>query len=230
MVQLDEDAMWPTREDYLKIKNAVIRSGDEGRQGVEWIQNLKRPSTPEEMADLLAFVILVSGFRYRRVDAKFEAVKTALRAGTPVYKVFGSKNKASAVEMLWRKRKQVFDRVSNILTTDDRALVDWFGRSEIPYIRGPIVRYHAARDLGADVPKPDIWMERLASLSGDETVFAMCDRLSDETGDRRATIDFVLWYAASDASRNLIKEFMPPRLRAKWTLLTRHKRPKGHAP
>lgn len=139
------------------------------------------------MAAHLAFVILVSGFSYRAVDSKFDAVKSALRAGTPVCAVFKGK-KASAVEILWRKQRQVFDEIATIPTTDDRALVDWFGRSQIPYLRGPIVRYHAARDLGADVPNPDIWMERLAALSADKTVFALCDTLSSETGDRRATI------------------------------------------
>ncbi|GMN03051.1 hypothetical protein MTsPCn3_17820 [Erythrobacter sp. MTPC3] len=66
----------------------------------------------------------------------------------------------------------------------------------MPWI-GPITVYHLAKNLGADVAKPDVHLERLAR--GDKTTSqTLCRRLSRWTGYRVATIDTVLWRACAN--------------------------------
>ena len=47
-----------------------------------------------------------------------------------------------------------------------------------------------------DVAKPDRHLVRISEVSG-ETAEALCQRLSDASGDRVATVDLVIWRAAN---------------------------------
>lgn len=51
---------------------------------------------------------------------------------------------------------------------------------------GGITKYHLAKNLGVDVAKPDVWLERVAAKSG-ETVHELCGRLSKQS--RRQCLD-----------------------------------------
>lgn len=96
--------------------------------------------------------------------------------------------KAAAIRYIWDNREQ--------LLADFRAAPDKVAWCEsLPWVGG-ITKWHLAKNLGADVAKPDRWLVRLADISG-ETVANLCERLSRSSGDRIATVDVVLWRACA---------------------------------
>jgi len=62
---------------------------------------------------------------------------------------------------------------------------------------GPATRYHLARNIGADVAKPDRYMLDLANEYGyprtDAGVQALAKRISQLSGERVGVVDVVLW-------------------------------------
>lgn len=182
--------MWPTEEEYLLIRQAVAESG-EGAELIHWYETVLRPSDACDLALRLAFVIIASGFRYEISKGIADRVEAALRAGQRVFpRAFAHHGKAEAIERIWRNRDAM---IVELNTLSDGDVLDW---CEGLHWIGPVTKYHAAKDLGVNIAKPDRWMERLAATTG-ETVQGMCERIATASGDRIATVDFVLWYAAS---------------------------------
>lgn len=145
------------------------------------------------MAALLVGAILSSGFRYDTAMTLADKILPALRRGGSISHLFANKRKIRAINSVWRERERRFGELRDV--TSEREAFHWC--EKMPYIRGPVLRYQAVRDLGlADVAKPDRLMQRLADRSG-ESVQELCSRLSRESGDRKGTVDVVLWYAAS---------------------------------
>jgi hypothetical protein len=62
----------------------------------------------------------------------------------------------------------------------------------LPYIGG-ITAYHLAKNLGADVAKPDRHLVRLAASQGFCDVQTLCSSIARETGDPLRVVDVVLW-------------------------------------
>lgn len=62
----------------------------------------------------------------------------------------------------------------------------------LPYIGG-ITVYHLAKNLGADVAKPDRHLVRLAASQGFCDVQTLCSSIAKETGDPLRVVDVVLW-------------------------------------
>jgi hypothetical protein len=184
---------WPSEADYKAIRQKVAAT-PEGRKEIERVSNLQLPKNADDLAERLIFTVLTSGFGYIPAKSVFPGVKSALLAGKPVYpKAFANKNKAGAIERIWLARRDLFAK-SKMLSSEKQWL-KWCG--QIPYVRGPAVRYHALRNLAAlDVAKPDRLMKRIAKRAG-ESVADMCERLSKLSGDRVGVVDVVLWYAAS---------------------------------
>lgn len=75
--------------------------------------------------------------------------------------------------------------------------------TNLPMI-GAITRYHLARNLGFDVAKPDIHLERLAAHYGFTDTATMCAYLARIEGQRVGAVDFVLWaYCAAVGTKHL---------------------------
>jgi hypothetical protein len=117
----------------------------------------------------------------------------ALAAGTSATDVFGHPGKAAAIDRIWAEREQLF---AGYLAADDQLAF----LAGLPWI-GAVTRYHLAKNLGADVAKPDVHMERLAQRDR-TTTHGLCRRLSRQTGYRIATIDTLLWRACADGLLN----------------------------
>lgn len=182
-----------TLAEYLHYRHEVLQV-PEGRELLKWIKNIRRPVNAEDMANLLIGVILSSGFSYETAQSLLPRILKGLRERTRLYPgTFGHEKKVRAIEEIWRERNALFTSLSQV-----GSLGDAFNWCEtLPYIRGPVLRFQAVRDLGlADVAKPDRLMERIASGSGEE-VQALCHRLSEASGDSIGTVDLVLWFAAS---------------------------------
>jgi hypothetical protein len=146
------------------------------------------PTTPESFAREYAWVVLNSGMRNTVARKIMDRVWPCLISGGSVGSVFRHTGKAGAIEAVWRDRQEYF---SQLAAAPD--VVAWC--ETLPWI-GKVTRYHLAKNLGADVAKPDRWLERLARVEGD-TVHGLCSRLASETGDRVATVDLVLWRACA---------------------------------
>lgn len=70
--------------------------------------------------------------------------------------------------------------------------------ASLPWI-GQITKYHLAKNLGADVAKPDRWLERIAACGG-ETVHALCAPFQGY-GRPDRHLDVVLWRSAAIGRR-----------------------------
>lgn len=62
----------------------------------------------------------------------------------------------------------------------------------LPYIGG-ITAYHLAKNLGADVAKPDRHLVRFATSQGFFDVHSLCSAIASKTGDPLRVVDIVLW-------------------------------------
>lgn len=69
---------------------------------------------------------------------------------------------------------------------------------------GKVTKYHLARNLGHDVVKPDIHLERLARAYGYESPLALCRQISEDLGIRIGCVDLALWaYCAAAGTEHL---------------------------
>lgn len=63
---------------------------------------------------------------------------------------------------------------------------------QFPFI-GNVTAWHLAKNLGADVAKPDRHLMRLAQRFGYDDVAQMCSDVSRAVGDRISVTDLILW-------------------------------------
>ena len=155
---------------------------------IDWAESVTRPVDADAMARELIFVIANSGMKNTIARTIYRRVMDALEAGRDPAMAFGHAGKVAAMAMIWRERQRLFRELAAL---GDAEIPEWCGA--LPFI-GTITKWHASKNLGADVAKPDRWLERAAALSN-ETVAQLCTRLARAAGDRVATVDLVIWWA-----------------------------------
>lgn len=161
------------------------------------------------------FVVYASGFRFAVVEERFPRLKKAFHSFDEV-KLWRMRSVRPAMRVIANERK-----AHNFLD-GAQAVIDegWpvFKRrvaadgvevlQELPGI-GPITQDHLAKNIGLlDVPKPDVWLERVAALCR-TSVHALTKHLADELGETQHVVDIALWTLAKDG---LLTEFgyQPP--------------------
>lgn len=155
---------------------------------IEWTEQIAEAESADAFAERAIYVIANSSMANSVAVLIFDRCMAALRAGRSATEVFGHPGKAPAIDTIWRDRDALFKAY--------RAADDKVGQlRELPYI-GEVTSYHLAKNLGADVAKPDVHLERLARREA-TTSQALCDRLARESGLRAATIDTILWRACA---------------------------------
>ncbi len=200
-------APFPDIGEYRDLR-ARMRADPQWGQSYDWAQSVGRPQSAEEMALELVFVICNSGMKNTVARGIFERVRESLvTRGTVVPDAFAHPGKVAAIEDIWRRREALF---AECLATADVDLPAWC--EKLPWIGG-ITKYHAAKNLGADVAKPDRWLERLAVRAGTD-VDALCRRLAAASGDRIATVDLVLWWGCAFGHVDVPEGNVRPLLRA----------------
>ena len=167
---------------------AVMRAADYGHM-IEWSEAIPKPADADAFAEQAVYVICNSGMMNRVAEPIFNRCMVALRKGLSSTTVYGHPGKAAAIDRIWVEREQLF--AAYLIEADTIS----FLRS-LPWI-GEVTSFHLAKNLGADVAKPDVHMERLARRDQTDT-HKLCARLSRQTGYRIATIDTVLWRACAD--------------------------------
>jgi hypothetical protein len=172
---------------FAKIDRAVRKAGYTA--AIEWSENIRPPATAADLAGKAIYVICNSGMSNRVAVPIFERCMEALKNGESAETVFGHPEKAKAINSIWRHRIALFRKLRR---TED--LIEFC--ASLPWV-GPVTKYHLAKNLGANVAKPDVHLNRLAEPEG-ATAQQLCERLARETGYRAATIDLILWRACAD--------------------------------
>ena len=180
-------------------------------------QNLSCPKkfTPDEFAEQAIYVILAGGFSQKTAKKIHRKIMERLFLKGPdfdsLFAIFHNKNKINAVCKIWNNRKSFCDSYYSKSSTDERIKF----LSELPHI-GKITANHLARNLGEDVVKYDIWIQRLGVLyAGNQDLQKKIDNkkltteiknacddmfacIVKETGLPRGYIDVVLWKACQN--------------------------------
>ncbi|MGO9414638.1 MAG: hypothetical protein ACLP51_05790 [Syntrophobacteraceae bacterium] len=187
---------------YLDYKNKVISAGfaDE----IAWSQNVKAPETVNVFIWEYVWIVICSGMKYTVARKIEDKVIRALRHGQRIYPVdktvFGHALKCEAIQKAWDRQHEYFGKFQRV-KDDPKAVMEFI--TTLPYTRGPIIRWHFAKNLGLDVAKPDRHLQRIADFY-DTTPQALCEKMSKESGDRIATVDMVLWRAAEQGFINTL--------------------------
>jgi hypothetical protein len=175
-----------TPQRYQSLRAAVIEAGY-GRD-IAWAQSVRVPESAEAFAGEAIWVILCSGMREQVARIIQGRVQGAIEAGRPVIEVFRHAGKAAAIDRIWRERAALF---AEFQESDDK--VEWC--RSLPWI-GDITKWHLAKNLGVDCAKPDVHLARVAEHYG-TTPAALCAALAVASGDRVATVDYVIWRACN---------------------------------
>ena len=182
---------WPSLALYRSLREQMAADPYWTDQ-ILWQESARRPSDAGDMAREIAFVIVNSGMNHRVARPIYERVALELAAGRPIFPgAFRHVGKCTAIESIWARRDDLFGQLAGL---SDAEMLEWCGR--LPWV-GPITKYHLAKNWGADVVKPDRWLDRIATKAGG-TPLEVCQRLAEATGDRVATVDLVLWWSCAN--------------------------------
>ena len=156
---------------------------------IAWSEGVTEPTTPESFAFEIVSVICYAGLRHSVAAGVYCRVVEALREGVGAEAVLDDTVKAVSINTVWTDRETLFE--GYLVATNKVEFC-----SRLPSIND-ISKFHLAKNLGADVAKPDAHLTRLAK-GHDESVQALCDRLAAGSGLRSATVDLLLWRACAE--------------------------------
>lgn len=180
---------WNTPNGFELLIHAL---GQQARDDIEWAESLQPPTSPDQFAAEVIYVICNSGMKNTVARQIYDRVMPLLRNGSSAWDGFKHKGKSVAIDAIWINRQSLF-QVYDSLCNSDAAKLEWL--ATLPWI-GPVTKYHAAKNFGVNCVKPDVHLARLARharTSPDE----LCERLGNATGYRAATVDTLLWRACA---------------------------------
>ena len=212
------DAKWFFDLDY-QLRQMGLDSDDKSFDEIREILSNPKQLSPDEFAYSAMYVVLAGGFSQKTAKKIHQVIVKKIKKNpstNDLLKIFNNKNKINAIVKIWDNREQYCDDFYAIKDADDK----------IKYLRtlshiGKITANHLARNLGIDVVKYDIWIQRLGVLysgnSGlsqkidngklDTDIKKYCDSMFEHlvsvTNLPRGYIDVVLWKASQNS---LIKE------------------------
>jgi hypothetical protein len=176
---------------FRRLEEALKRAGY--GPTIDWSEKVTAPRDAEAFAREAIYVICNSGMKNSVAAPIAASCLEVLRRGGSATSVFRHPGKGPAIDSIWSKRAELFER----FTAGNAKVEDLL---ELPWI-GPVTMYHLAKNLGADEAKPDVHLERIAR--GDNTTtHRLCRRLARTSGCRVATVDSILWRAAADGYLN----------------------------
>ncbi|MBZ9998552.1 MULTISPECIES: hypothetical protein [unclassified Mesorhizobium] len=183
-----------TLDEYLGYRQRVVELDPDAMKKVE------TKSPPIDAADFVlrvSYVILNSGMRWTVAQDIWSRLKPALIETGEVGDTFGHPGKKKSINQVVSNRSEFFEEFQSAWENGPGAVIEFC--ETLPHIGG-ITKYHLAKNLGVDVAKPDVWLERVAAKSG-ETVHELCGRLSKQSGDSVSTVDYVIWKACQQGWR-----------------------------
>ena len=198
---------------FFNLENKIREMGaDSDAQSFDEIRtNLSHPKklSPTEFADMCNYVILAGGFSQKTAKKIHAQITEYLHEYgakfDELFNIFHNKNKIGAVCEIWNNKNVLCAGYYGIDNLDDKIKY----LSKLPHI-GKITANHLARNLGENVVKYDIWIQRLGSKYAGKSLDIdngklkpetkqACDEmfayLSRVTGLPIGYIDVVLWKA-----------------------------------
>ena len=172
--------------------------------------NQRKICSPDEFAGNCAYVILAGGFSQKTAKKIHANIMQIIQKDGACFddliKIFNNKNKINAICKIWERRQEFCNEYYKLQSLDDKLRY----LQKLPHI-GKITANHLARNLGEDVVKYDIWIQRLGVVyvkrpelfnkinNGDlcDDIKKACDEMfvhvCNETNLPRGYIDVVLW-------------------------------------
>jgi len=179
------------------LKKIITLLGEQAKEDIHWAENIKPPKNAKEFAYEIIYVICNSGMKNTIATKIYQKVTAALVRGESATTVFKHKGKSEAIDGIWENRNELFRDFRSKKTTEDQMI---FIGTKLPWI-GKITQYHVAKNFGVDVAKPDVHLQRLADIEK-TTPQKLCERLTEATGYRVATVDTILWRACANGILN----------------------------
>ena len=208
---------------FYKLESQLREMGlDSDDKSFDEIKNnLSNPKklSCDEFASAVFYVILAGGFSQKTAKKIHQIIMQKMPENPCIedlLKIFNNKNKINAIYKIWNNRQKICDGFYACKNLDEKLSY----LQKLPHI-GKITANHLARNLGENVVKYDIWIQRLGVLYGGNTDLAQkidngkldkeikkcCDDmfnyLEHETRLPCGYIDVVLWKSAQNG---LIKE------------------------
>ena len=176
-------------EEYLDIRFRTRMAGFNAEY--HWAETVGVPASALHFAREHAWIVCNSGMKNQIAEKIFQRIMGAMDENRDIAEVFGHQKKVEAIKYVFKHRERL---LSEFLAcgTDEEKLAFCEG---LPHV-GEITKYHLAKNYGVDCAKPDRHLVRISALS-EETPHELCQRLSEASGDRIATVDVVLWRAAN---------------------------------
>lgn len=177
---------------YLRLRRE-LREVHGFEDDYAWSQAVEAPADAESFAWEYIWVVVNSGMKHTVAELIMGRIRSAIEAGKPVREAFRHPGKAAAIQAMWDGRDARFAEFLKVREGTDEEVLAWC--RGLAWI-GKITCYHLFKNLGGDVAKPDLWLVRVAAASS-ETVDGLCGRLAAATGDRKATVDLMIWRACA---------------------------------
>lgn len=172
--------------EFQGLRQQVIDAGY--GEEIVWSEELKPCSRANDFFCEYMWVVVSSGIKNQVARLIESRLHEAIQQGRPLSSAFGHKGKVKAIEYVLAHRGELFEEYrSSTSTVDYLECLPWIGK---------ITKWHLAKNLGADTPKPDRHLVRIATKYG-TNCFELCRRLAGETGYRVATVDLIIWRAAN---------------------------------
>lgn len=170
---------------YLDARLKIIQKGYQPE--IEIVENRYfKDINAEYFLNEFIFVVLSAGKSNKGVIT----ISKKIRDNNFDLLVIGHSGKISAIVEAVNNHEEWFKELKTKKNLEE--ILDYLESK--PFI-GKITKYHLARNLGFDVAKPDVHLQRLTNLFGFESANELCKFISKATGDRIGVVDFVLWRA-----------------------------------
>lgn len=203
------DAQWFFALD-TRLREMGLDSDAQSFDEIKQMLSNRRQFEPDAFADMCAYVVLAGGFSQKTAKKIHAKIMAHIRENgadfDALMQLFANKNKIGAICKLWENRVAFCDGYYACDNLDSKLSY----LQKLPHI-GKITANHLARNLGEDVVKYDIWIQRLGVVFAKNTALAdkidngkldgdvkvACDdmfaHLCKCTGLPRGYIDVVLW-------------------------------------
>jgi len=158
--------------------------------------------TEQDLLREAAWVILCSGFRESVVRNSFSFISLCFCEWESAATISASSELCRATALtVFRNERKINAIVRTALYIDAVGFESYrieiledpiLALRRLPYIGG-VTAYHLAKNLGANVAKPDRHLVRLAASQGFYDVHSLCSTIAKETGDPLSVVDIILW-------------------------------------
>ena len=197
-----------------QLRELGLDSDDKSFDEIKDILSNPPRLSPDEFVSTVSYVILAGGFSQKTAKRIHQIIMQELPKNPSVddlLKIFNNKIKINAIVKIWKNKEDFCGDFYNCKSLDDKLNY----LQKLPHI-GKITANHLARNLGENVVKYDIWIQRLGVLYGGNQVLSqkidngkldtkikkLCDdmfvHLHNETGFPIGYIDVVLWKACQN--------------------------------